>query len=71
MCVCAREKVCVCERERESVCVCERERKCVCVCERERENQNTLDTYYICTVGVLIFFYVNIQCTQNFVYVLR
>ena len=40
----------------------------MCVCVRERERIKTLDTYYICTVGVLIFFYVNIQCTQNFVF---
>ena len=41
MCVCVRERVCVCKRERESVyvCVCVREREnvCVCVCKRERE----------------------------------
>ncbi len=47
MCVCERERVCVCGvRERgERVCVCVRERECVvcacervcvCVCERER-----------------------------------
>ena len=84
VCVCERERVCVCVRERERenqntldtyyierkcVCVCERERECVCVCERERERIKTHWTHI--TYGVLIFFYVNIQCTQNFVYVLR
>ena len=35
MCVCVRERVCVCEREGE----CERDRASVCVCQREGKRE--------------------------------
>ena len=51
VCVCEREKVCVCacvlERESVCMCVCARERKCVCVCMCKREKDTKVTFIFL------------------------